>query len=217
MTYQWNSNPAFLYDRINTTMDDSVDAEIESLKSRPGYLLRLLNRMRGEREPRPVSVEHEPVCYAGHSFVRENFTRRRLSRGDFRGANLQRAVFTGATLDYSLFCDADLREANLAEAILTGADFRGANLSSANLIGADFTGADLRGANLQGAYIWGADFHDADLLGTLLNGAFAGGSMFSHARNLTLEQFRSTIHDETGAYRLSMLPDPPSKKSTRQE
>jgi hypothetical protein len=52
-------------------------------------------------------------------------------------------------------------------------------------------------------------------LNTLLDGAYAGGSMFSHARNLTLEQFRSTIHDETGAYRLSVLPDPPSSKARR--
>jgi uncharacterized protein YjbI with pentapeptide repeats len=215
LTDKWNRDPAFNYDRFNPPHSDAIDEEIERLQTPPGYFERLLNRITGGRRRADEEPAFEPVCYAEQSLQRADFTRNVLIRADFRSANLQRSIFTGAMLEGALFCDADLREANMAEAVLIGADLRGADLAGANLIGADFTAADLRGANLQGAYLWGADFNDADLLNTQLDGAYAGGSIFSHARNLTLEQFRSTIHDETGAYRLSMLPDEPASKHER--
>jgi uncharacterized protein YjbI with pentapeptide repeats len=213
--HKWQRDPAFNYDRFNPPDTEVIDQEIERLQAKPGYLERLLNRITGGRKRADEQLSFEPVSYAEQSLSRANFTRKMLIRADFRGCSLDRSNFTGAVLEGALFCDSDLRDANLAEAVLIGADFRGADLSGANLIGADFSAADLRGANLQGAYLWGADFHDADLLNTMLDGAYAGGSIFSHARNLTLEQFRSTIHDETGAYRLSMLPDPHSDEPGR--
>lgn len=212
MTNKWNRDPAFNYDRFNPPDMETVDDEIDRLRERPGYLERLLNRIMGGRRRAEEEPAFEPVCYADQDLSRADFTRQTLIRADFRGASLCRTVFTGAMLEGALFCDADLRESNMAESILIGADLRGANLAGANLIGADCSAADFRGANLQGAYLWGADFHDTDFGNAWLDGAYAGGSIFSHARNLTLEQFRSTIHDETGAYRLSMLPDPPAKK-----
>jgi uncharacterized protein YjbI with pentapeptide repeats len=213
VTGKWNRDPAFNYDRFNPPDVETIDEEIEKLHARPGYLERLLNRISGGRRRADEEPSFEPVSYAERSMPRADFTRHVLIRADFRGTSMQRSVFIGAMLEGALFCDSDLRESNMAEAVLIGADLRGANLAGANLIGADCTAANFRGANLQGAYLWGADFHDADLLDTLLDGAYAGGSIFSHARNLTLEQFRSTIHDETGAYRLSMLPDPPARDS----
>jgi uncharacterized protein YjbI with pentapeptide repeats len=213
LTDKWNRDPNFNYERFSTSHQQSIDEEIDRLQYRPGYVERLLERILGSRSKEQPDRQTRPVSHAEAFLAGADFTRQRLESADFRAANLQRAVFTGAELRGSLFCDADLRGANLAEAVLSGSDMRGADLSGANLIGADVSGANLRGANLQGAYLWGADFHDTDLHEALLDGAYAGGSMFSHARNLTLEQFRSTIHDETGAYRLSMLPDPPTNKS----
>ncbi len=211
MTDKWKRDPAFDYDRFITTGPEAIDREIEQIQQKRGYFERLLARFTSPKSQSRKDDEAQASCYAEQALPGSDFTRQKLVNADFRNADLKQSVFTGALLNGAMFCDADLREANLAEAVLTGADLRGANLSGANLIGADFSGADLRGANLQGSYLWGADFHDTDLLDALLDGAYAGGSIFSHARNLTLEQFRSTIHDETGAYRLSMLPDQPKK------
>ena len=74
--------------------------------------------------------------------------------------------------------DAILRDANLAEASLQGADLRraylwdadlrGADLQGADLWAAKLTGADLRGANLQGADLEGVKFSLAKLKGAKL-------------------------------------------------
>ena len=212
MTDKWKRDASFDYDNFITTGPEAIDREIEQIQQKRGYFERLIARLTRKSEQFTREPDGEPISYADQELPGTDFTRKQLARADFRNADLKRAIFTGAILHGALFCDADLREANLAEAVLNGADFRGANLAGANLIGADFSGADLREANLQGSYLWGADFHDADLLNTLLDGAYAGGSIFSHARNLTLEQFRSTIHDETGAYRLSTSDDPPRQE-----
>lgn len=212
LTGNWNRDPKFDSDRLSSTGEHSLDDEIDQLRTEPSYLERLFNRILGARLNQRRESITAPMSYADQQLDDSDFTRKPLVGADFRGASLTRAIFIGANLDRALFCDAAMPEANLAEAILTRTVFRGADLSGANLIGADFTGADLRGANLQGAYLWGADFHDADMKNAMLEGAYVGGAILSHTRNLTLEQFRSTIHDETGAYRLSTLPDPPSKK-----
>jgi hypothetical protein len=74
---------------------------------------------------------------------------------------------------YANLIGADLRDANLSAADLSGAylieaDLSRANLSRANLSGAylieaDLRGANLRGANLRGADLSGANLHDANL------------------------------------------------------
>ena len=89
----------------------------------------------------------------------------------------KRADLMGAYL-----AEADLREAFLYKANLSGADLRGANLSraylaEANLRGANLSGADLRGANLSRAYLAeanlrGANLSRADLMGAYLMGAY---------------------------------------------
>ena len=207
MTNQWDRDQTLAYDQPSARHREITDEEIEHLRHKPGVLERLLERFVFSRKRRHADIGHKPVSHPGAQLRNADFANRFLVEADFTGSDLVRANFTCARLERAMFRDADLREANLVEAILVGADLTGANLAGANLIGADFTGADLTGADLTGSYVWGADFNNCDLRQTNLTGAYAGGAFFSHARNLTLEQFRSTIHDETGAYRLSMLPD----------
>ena len=75
-----------------------------------------------------------------------------IEKGDanLRGADLRDAVLCDANL-----CDADLRGANLCDANLSGASLRDANLSNADLRGADLFGADLSGAELNCAKFYG--------------------------------------------------------------
>jgi len=103
---------------------------------------------------------------------------------DFEGADI-RAAFNA--IDESSFArliplqGADLRRANLREAILPGSDLQGADLREAtlrysdllstNLWGADLQGADLRGADLEGAHLERADLREANLRWVHLEGA----------------------------------------------
>ena len=64
--------------------------------------------------------------------------------------------------------EADLREADLSEAKLTGANLHRAYLRRANLSGSNLHGADLSGANLAGANLTSADLTKANLAGALL-------------------------------------------------
>jgi uncharacterized protein YjbI with pentapeptide repeats len=59
--------------------------------------------------------------------------------------------------------NANLRKANLSEAVLFKADLRGADLRNVNLIEADLFKADLRGADLRGADLREANLSEADL------------------------------------------------------
>jgi uncharacterized protein YjbI with pentapeptide repeats len=88
-----------------------------------------------------------------------------LSKADLRGANLSEALLThlrGANLSEALLTGADLCWANLG-----GADLRGANLSNALLTGADLTEAYLSWANLGGADLTGANLSRAVLYETI--------------------------------------------------
>ena len=58
---------------------------------------------------------------------------------------------------------ADLRGANLQNAILRGADLQGADLRGVNLQEAKLRGANLQGVKLEGAYLQGADLQGVDL------------------------------------------------------
>ncbi|EIB9142692.1 pentapeptide repeat-containing protein [Salmonella enterica] len=84
------------------------------------------------------------------------------SRAYLRDADLCDADLCGANLR-----DAYLRDADLCDANLRGADLRGAYLCDANLRGADLRGAYLCDANLRGA-----DLRDADLRGAYLCDAY---------------------------------------------
>ena len=74
-----------------------------------------------------------------------------LQRADLRGADLTEAVLAGAHLERALLSnarlvDADLGGARLNDAVLANANLRGANLEGAVLNGANFAWADLRDA-----------------------------------------------------------------------
>ena len=70
-----------------------------------------------------------------------------------------------------ILAGADLREADLTEALLFETDLHGANLSMANLHGADLSGADLSGARLFRANFARAFLSYANLTEAYLNGA----------------------------------------------
>jgi uncharacterized protein YjbI with pentapeptide repeats len=99
-------------------------------------------------------------------------------RTDLRGQDLSHRF-----LQHADFRETQLENANFYMADLAGASFKSANLSGANLAGANLKGADLRGAILT----------DANLLVSDLNGAILNGANLFGARNLTSEQFNSTI------------------------
>jgi hypothetical protein len=80
---------------------------------------------------------------------------------DLRDADLSDAVLRGAVL----------RGADLSDAVLRGAVLRGADLSGAVLRGADLSDADLSGADLSDAVLRGAVLSDADLSDAVLRGA----------------------------------------------
>jgi uncharacterized protein YjbI with pentapeptide repeats len=77
---------------------------------------------------------------------------------DLSDANLRRADLSGANLS-----DANLSGANLSDANLRRADLSDANLSDANLRRADLSGANLSDANLRRANLSDANLSGADL------------------------------------------------------
>ena len=85
---------------------------------------------------------------------------RKLSVKDI---DLQDANLSGAELYYS-----DLQGANLSGANLSGSDLHGANLRGANLYCANLRDANLRGANLHGANLYCANLRGANLRGVNL-------------------------------------------------
>ena len=91
-------------------------------------------------------------------------------KADLRGADLRNAVLSGAVLR-----GADLSGAVLSGAVLRDADLSGAVLSGAVLRGADLSGAVLRDADLRNADLSGAVLRDAVLSGAVLRGAVLSG------------------------------------------
>ena len=86
-----------------------------------------------------------------------------LHDADLSDAYLCGADLSGANLHGADLSDADLRYADLHDANLHGADLSHADLSDAYLCGADLSGANLHGANLSDADLRYADLSDADL------------------------------------------------------
>jgi uncharacterized protein YjbI with pentapeptide repeats len=87
-------------------------------------------------------------------------------RRNLREADLSEAYLYGANLS-----EANLRKANLSKAYLYGANLIGANLRGANLRKAYLSEADLSNANLRGANLSEADLREANLSRAYLHGA----------------------------------------------
>ena len=114
----------------------------------------------------------------------------RLSRADFRKANLSGARLGTERNQFKMPKQTDLSGALLGEANLTRADLTGANLifadmTASNLTGAILARADLSNANLSEAQLAGADFTDANVYGTVFRKVkgLAEVKGHDHARN----------------------------------
>jgi hypothetical protein len=156
-----------------------------------------------------------PIYLPGADLTGARLSGADLEYGVFHRADLSGADLSGANVEHGDLTGARLRHANFAEAVLTDADLTGADLSGANFVAADLTGARLCNVNLSGAYMWGADFAGADLDGADLTRARTGGAYLADARNLTSEQFQSTIHSDTGSYRLPIFTGDQSRQRVR--
>ncbi len=99
--------------------------------------------------------------------------RAQLTRGIFRGANMQNAKMQGSVLE-----NAQLQGANLTDADLTGA-----RLTRADLTGAILTNASLVGANLNSTRLYGTELKD-----TKLTAAYFRDSRIWYVKALTLNQ-----------------------------
>ena len=98
-----------------------------------------------------------------------------------RDADLRDADLMGANLSRSDLDGADLMGANLSGADLMGANLSGARLVGTNLSGVDLADARLWGANLVSTRLWGANLRDAHLVGAKLLGANLGGARLEGA------------------------------------
>jgi hypothetical protein len=76
-------------------------------------------------------------------------------------ADLKEAILSGANPSEAILYGANLRGADLSQADLSRASLYEADLSAADLNGADLNEADLRGANLSGADLRGANLRGA--------------------------------------------------------
>lgn len=82
---------------------------------------------------------------------------------------------------------ADLSSADLERAILCGADLHGADLRGTKFTSGDLRRADLSDVDLRSGVLCDADLEDANLAGADL-----GSTLVYDAKNLTVEQLRST-------------------------
>ncbi|GHO50090.1 pentapeptide repeat-containing protein [Ktedonospora formicarum] len=124
----------------------------------------------------------------------------------------QRVNLSGTDLSQRDLSSRYLGHANLSETILHDAkcfmaDFSWANLRDADLANADLSGTNLTHTDLRGANLNGVNFLAADLYKTNLIGA-----NLLNARNLTAEQLRTTVYDDS-----TLLDIEPKKVQTNQD
>ena len=97
-----------------------------------------------------------------------------LNGANLRNARLAKAVLSGAYLQGADLHWVHLQRANLDKAYLQGADFSGSHLQ-----GADFSSSHLQGANLRWSRLQGADFSGSHLQGADLHISHLQGADFS--------------------------------------
>ena len=86
-------------------------------------------------------------------------------------AKLERARLSGCLLMHADLRDSDLTRAILVRANLAKADLRGCNMRGADLTGTNLGGASMEGVVLTGALICSTNFEGANLVGALVDKA----------------------------------------------
>jgi uncharacterized protein YjbI with pentapeptide repeats len=127
-------------------------------------------------------VEDTALTLTRQQQVNTRWQSPRLQGADLSHRNLSSHYLGYADLRDSKLVNANLFMADLFRAWLAGADLTGADLSGANL-----TEADLRGAILSGANLQVSDLNNAVLIGADLRGV----------RNLSPEQVKNALYDDT--------------------
>jgi uncharacterized protein YjbI with pentapeptide repeats len=125
-----------------------------------------------------------------------------LRGADLSDAMLFNAELSGANLRFANLSEADLSGASLRGADLFLANLRGARLRFAGLSGATLIQADLSGANLREDNLSEADLFLANLRGANLRGANLRGTLL-HGANLTKANLQGADLEEAilrGAY-----------------
>ena len=156
--------------------------------------LATLRRLDGERRGEVVRFLYESVLLKRKGLTIESIVAlygADLRRAGLRNSDLAEIDLTGADLRR-----ADLRGANLREAWFAEADLRGADFRKASLPGAIIAEARLGGAKLGDAFLFEADLADADLTGADLHNANFGDADLSDA---TLTNANLTKADLFGA------------------
>lgn len=96
---------------------------------------------------------------------------REFSQANLENANLSQADLSGINLSQANLRGANLTETNLSEADLSGADLQGANLNQTNLRDANLSGSDLRQAVLKQVNLYRANLSWANLINQDLSDA----------------------------------------------
>lgn len=94
-----------------------------------------------------------------------------LRSANLRRANIRFSLLDGLRAEGACFWNAKMNGADIADAYLPAADFRGACLEDVCLAGADLSGADFTGAFFKNTLLEGAKVHGA---------LFGGGSIFDN-------------------------------------
>lgn len=126
----------------------------------------LANANAQDGECSPLSQKDlNPILAAHERFAAyQGGKRAQLTRKGLDGLNLANRVLSEADFSGSSLVGATLYGSNLQRASLYCADLRGANLQAANLTRADMRGASFRGANLSYAIIDGGDLRAARMM-----------------------------------------------------
>src|SRR6266540_3925034 len=111
----------------------------------------------------PLLQSRAPDIQAALTIIGRRPTHKNDPPLDLRQTDLREANLGGANLTRARLSGADLTQAQLGGADLTGTQFDGANLTGTHLAGANLTRAQLGGADLTGAQLGGADLTGAKL------------------------------------------------------
>ena len=116
-----------------------------------------------------------------------------LSWADLGEANLKGADLSGTYLGGTNLSKANLSGANLRMTYLRKANLKGADLSGSALRRADIRGADLRFAIMKGTRLRAANLNEADLTDAYMEGANFEAADLRGAENLSIEQLSKAL------------------------